>query len=232
MSSASRAKRYAGTEDLIHHRDGARRRDRDTCEPGGRRHRVRQRRRSARTVSVAAMQEATLCLLNEERAAAGLPKLRAHRKLEKAAVGFSKDMVRQQFFDHVSPKGSTLSSRVAKTKYAKGARRYMLGENIAWGTGSRATPASIVDAWMHSPGHKANILSRNFKEIGIGIAQGAPSQPPAPAQAAPPTRPTSASARRAPAGCPPAAASYPDLCARSLTPRAASDTSSRSVTTA
>lgn len=126
------------------------------------------------TVSVVALQEATLCLLNEERAAAGLPKLRAHRKLEKAAVGFSRDMVRQQFFDHVSPKGSTLSSRVAKTKYAKGARRYMLGENIAWGTGSRATPASIVDAWMHSPGHRANILSRNFKEIGIGIAQGAP----------------------------------------------------------
>ncbi|MEH3054868.1 MAG: CAP domain-containing protein [Patulibacter minatonensis] len=125
-------------------------------------------------VSAQQLSDATLCLLNEERAAAGLVPLKAHRKLEKAAVRFSKAMVKQQFFDHVSPTGSTLTSRVKKTRYTKGARRWSLGENIAWGTGQRATPAAIVDAWMHSPGHKANILTPSFKEIGIGIAAGAP----------------------------------------------------------
>jgi uncharacterized protein YkwD len=124
--------------------------------------------------SGAALQAATLCLLNEERAAVGVKPLKAHRKLQKAAVGYSKTMVKEQFFDHVSPEGSTLASRVKQVKYMKGARRWSLGENIAWGTGSRATPAAIVDAWMHSEGHKRNILDPTFKEIGIGIATGAP----------------------------------------------------------
>lgn len=126
------------------------------------------------TVSTSAMRTATLCLLNEERADAGLRPLSEHRKLEKAAFRFSKEMVNKRFFDHVSPSGSTLSTRVKKVKYTKGARSWALGENIAWGTGTRATPASIVDAWMHSPGHKRNILDPTFREIGIGIAAGAP----------------------------------------------------------
>lgn len=126
------------------------------------------------TVAQAALQDATLCLLNAERAKVGVKPLKQHRKLEQAAFRFSKEMVDKRFFDHVSPSGSTLSSRVKKVKYTKGARRWALGENIAWGTGGRATPASIVDAWMKSPGHKRNILDPSFKEIGIGIAAGAP----------------------------------------------------------
>jgi uncharacterized protein YkwD len=126
------------------------------------------------TISRPALQKATLCLLNEERAAEGLRPLRHHKKLQKAALRFSKTMVKEQFFDHVSPEGSTLASRVRHVKYMKGARRWSVGENIAWGTGTRATPIAIVDAWMHSPGHKANILDPTFNEIGIGIAPGAP----------------------------------------------------------
>lgn len=126
------------------------------------------------SVPAVVLQEATLCLLNEERAAAGVKPLKAHARLEKAAVKYSHAMVKQQFFDHVSPDGSTLASRAKKVKYMKGARRWSLGENIAWGTGARATPAAIVDAWMHSPGHKRNILDPGFKEIGIGVAAGAP----------------------------------------------------------
>ena len=126
------------------------------------------------TVSAKALSKATLCLLNEERADHGLSPLKSQKKLRKAAVRFSKTMVKEQFFDHVSPTGSTLASRVKKVKYTKGARAWSLGENIAWGTGDRSTPAAIVDAWMHSPGHKRNILDPTFKEIGIGIASGAP----------------------------------------------------------
>src|SRR2546423_1519821 len=49
-----------------------------------------------------------------------------------------------------------------------------LGENIAWGSLQYSTPASIVKMWMHSPGHRANILRAGFRDIGIGIARGAP----------------------------------------------------------
>jgi uncharacterized protein YkwD len=125
--------------------------------------------------NVLAMRAATLCLLNEERAKHGLKPLISHPQLEKAAQNYSRAMVRERFFDHVSPGGSTLLSRVRRgTRYLQGARRYSLGENIAWGSGTYATPAETVQGWMESPGHKANILNRRFKHIGVGVAPGAP----------------------------------------------------------
>jgi uncharacterized protein YkwD len=48
------------------------------------------------------------------------------------------------------------------------------GENLAWGTAELATPAAIVGAWMRSPGHRSNILRRTFRDIGLGVVQGAP----------------------------------------------------------
>ena len=54
------------------------------------------------------------------------------------------------------------------------ARGWSLGENIAWGTGRLATAAQIHRSWMNSPGHRANILQRSFREIGIGIETGVP----------------------------------------------------------
>jgi uncharacterized protein YkwD len=64
--------------------------------------------------------------------------------------------------------------RIRAAHYFTGARSWTVGENIAWGSWNFATPASINDGWMHSPKHKANILSRQFREIGIGVADGAP----------------------------------------------------------
>lgn len=117
---------------------------------------------------------ATLCLLNRERTRRGLRKLRADDALRGAGQRYAKAMVRQRFFDHVSPSGSTLTTRVRATSYPRGARRVSLGENIAWGAGGRATPAAIVDSWMHSAGHRRNILDRSFREIGIGVVRGTP----------------------------------------------------------
>jgi uncharacterized protein YkwD len=126
------------------------------------------------TVSAKVLSSATLCLLNEQRAHYGLGPLKAQRSLAKAATHFSDEMVVHKFFNHVSPGGSTLVSRLKKVRYTSSARAWSIGENIAWGTNSESTPAAIVDAWMHSAGHKANILDHSFKEIGIGIADGAP----------------------------------------------------------
>jgi uncharacterized protein YkwD len=67
-----------------------------------------------------------------------------------------------------------MMSRIQGSHYLDGARSWSLGENIAWGSGTLATPRSIVRAWMHSPEHRANILNGGFRDIGIGIATGAP----------------------------------------------------------
>jgi uncharacterized protein YkwD len=126
------------------------------------------------TANAATVRHATLCLLNRQRVRHGLPRLHEHRSLNHAARKYAGLMVRQGFFDHVSPGGSTMAQRIKRTSYLRGVHGWSLGENLAWGSGSSATPAQIVNAWMKSPGHRRNILDRSFREIGIGIATGAP----------------------------------------------------------
>jgi uncharacterized protein YkwD len=122
------------------------------------------------------VEHTVLCLLNRERTKRGLSKLRSNKRLAKAATKHSKDMVRRNFFSHNSPGGASPTSRVKGAGYLRGSSGFSVGENIAYGTGHYATPQSIVRSWMNSAGHKANILHRSFKEIGIGIALGAPGQ--------------------------------------------------------
>ncbi|HWI73853.1 MAG TPA: CAP domain-containing protein [Baekduia sp.] len=116
---------------------------------------------------------ATLCLLNQQRTAHGLSAFSESTVLDKAADDFAEDMVQRRFFDHVSPGGGTFMDRIKAAGWTASGS-WSAGENIAWGSGSLATPASIVDGWMHSPGHRANILNGSFTQIGIGIEDGAP----------------------------------------------------------
>jgi uncharacterized protein YkwD len=113
---------------------------------------------------------ATRCLLNAQRAADGLPALRPSRRLAGAARSHSGDMVRRHYFDHVSPTGSTLGSRIRDAGYARGARSWSGGETIAYATGAAGTPAGIVALWMSSPPHRAEILDPGFRHVGIGLA--------------------------------------------------------------
>lgn len=115
---------------------------------------------------------AVLCLLNNERSGRGLAPLVSEPSLESAATHYSQTMVRQRFFAHVSPTGQTLRQRLAA--YIGSTDEFTIGENLAWGEGLLATPASIVRGWMKSAGHRANILNGAFAEIGIGIASGSP----------------------------------------------------------
>lgn len=117
---------------------------------------------------------ATLCLINRERTKHGRKRLRHNRTLHDEATRYAKQMVRQSFFAHVEPDGDDLIARIRRTGYLDHSRSWSLGENIAWGSGSYATPKQTVRGWMKSPGHRRNILSRSFAEIGIGIAIGAP----------------------------------------------------------
>jgi uncharacterized protein YkwD len=123
--------------------------------------------------NLAVIRAAVLCLHNKERSARGLVPLKENAKLRKAAKGHSDNMVAKGFFDHTAPDGTDMVDRILGTGYGAG-QGWSLGENIAWGTGNLATAREIQEAWMRSPGHKANILRRQFREIGIGIAVGAP----------------------------------------------------------
>jgi uncharacterized protein YkwD len=116
---------------------------------------------------------ATLCLLNEQRADHGLKAFGESTTLDRAADDYAADMVKRRFFDHVSPGGGTMMNRIKAAGWVPSGS-WSAGENIAWGSGSLATPAAIVNGWMHSAGHRANILNGSFSQIGIGVAQGAP----------------------------------------------------------
>jgi len=126
--------------------------------------------------SLDTLEDTVLCLVNRERTSRGLVRLRANSRLATAATKYSRLMVAQDFFSHVSPSGSTMSARIKASGYLKGGRSYRFGENLAWGTGDLGSPVEIVNTWMHSPGHRANILQPAYREVGVGVALGAPGQ--------------------------------------------------------
>ena len=124
----------------------------------------------AQEADPAARQE-ILCLLNVERAKVNLPPLREEAHLDQAAQVQSDDIAARDFFAHVNPDGKTPGDRI----FAAGYRQdYWTGENILWAEERLATPVRAMRAWMHSPGHRANILRANFTEVGIGVTLGAP----------------------------------------------------------
>jgi hypothetical protein len=86
-------------------------------------------------------------------------------------------MVARQYFDHLAQDGRDMVARLRATGYVPSNDVWLVGENLAWGTGTLATPRNIVIAWMNSPGHRANILRPQFREIGFGVVPGNPSRP-------------------------------------------------------
>ncbi len=124
--------------------------------------------------SPATIRRATICLINEQRAAHGLPALRTSPQLSRAAARHTQDMVSRAYFAHTSPSGDNVVTRAQLVGYLRGALSWTVGEDIAWGTGPQATPQSIVAGWMSSPPHRANILSARYRDIGVGVARGLP----------------------------------------------------------
>jgi uncharacterized protein YkwD len=117
---------------------------------------------------------ATQCLINQRRRTKRLRPLKANVELRRAAQDFSSRMVREGFFDHVAPDGSTLITRVEDTRYLIGARMWWLGENLDFDVGREATPLLTVRRWMGSPQHRIHILDRRYRDLGIGVTVGLP----------------------------------------------------------
>jgi uncharacterized protein YkwD len=119
-------------------------------------------------------QRRLLCLMNRVRSRFGLRPLRTNRCLHRVGARHAHDMVNRRYFAHTTPNGWSPGRRARASGYVPRAARWVVGENIAWGVAGAARPAWVVRAWMHSPPHRHNILSRHFHDVGIGVARGVP----------------------------------------------------------
>lgn len=140
-------------------------------------HAAKCKRASAPAYAVSAKQarKATLCLLNVQRRKHDLRPLRKRKSARKAARRHTRVMLRKNCFAHQCGGEPDLTRRISRAGYLDGCGcSWSIGENIAWGSGERSSPRKIVKAWMHSSGHRANILNRRFEHIGIGIKRGSP----------------------------------------------------------
>jgi len=113
---------------------------------------------------IKAVENEVVRLVNAERAKAGLPALKVNWELSRCARYKSEDMLNKNYFDHQSP---TYGSPFDMIKNF-GIRYTAAGENIARG---QRTPAEVMNAWMNSSGHRANILNKQFNQIGVGVAK-------------------------------------------------------------
>jgi uncharacterized protein YkwD len=117
---------------------------------------------------------ALLCLHNAEREARGLAPLKINPQLAKAALGHSRRMVRGRFFAHDEPNGSRMEGRIRASGFLRSRRSFTIGENLVWGSGPLALPRALMQAWMNSPPHRANVLNRAYRNVGFGIVIGTP----------------------------------------------------------
>lgn len=113
---------------------------------------------------VTAYEKEVARLVNVERAKNGLPPLSYNWELARVARYKSQDMINRKYFDHNSP---TYGSPFQMMK-SFGIRYTAAGENIAYG---QRTPQEVMNGWMNSSGHRSNILSKTFTQIGVGYAK-------------------------------------------------------------
>lgn len=113
--------------------------------------------------STLAYENEVVRLVNEARSQKGLQPLTANWELSRIARYKSQDMADNHYFSHTSPTYGTPFQMIRSF----GLTYSTAGENIAYG---QKTPRAVMDAWMNSSGHRANILNPNFKQIGVGYS--------------------------------------------------------------
>jgi uncharacterized protein YkwD len=111
-------------------------------------------------------EQQVLVLLNQIRAQHNLSPFTASAPLRNAARSHSADMLQHNYFEH-DGLNETWDARISR--YLKSP---LIGEDLAWGTGSSGSPAGIVSQWMHSPIHRAIILTGDLHRVGLGLALG------------------------------------------------------------
>jgi uncharacterized protein YkwD len=126
------------------------------------------------SANVARVERATACLINAARAQNGLPRLRTAPALGRAAAFHAQEMVANGYFSHDGSDGTTPTQRAKRAGFMPRNGALDVGEIIAWGSGSLGSPAEIVQSWLQSPPHRATLLDRRFRQVGVGIVLGAP----------------------------------------------------------
>ena len=120
-------------------------------------------------VSLSSYEKQLLKCINHERTSRHLAKLRINAMLVDSARSHSADMGEMKYFDHVSSSGETWSRRIVRHGYTrKGYTTWKAGENIAWGAGLYSSPVVVVDQWMGSAAHRAVLLTKDFRDVGVG----------------------------------------------------------------
>lgn len=111
-------------------------------------------------------------LVNKERAKHHLASLRLNGKLVKASRGHSDEMGEVKYFDHASASGETWSDRVVRYGYAReGYDYWKAGENLYYGANLLSSPVACVDAWMKSKAHRKVLLTKVFRDVGVGAVK-------------------------------------------------------------
>jgi len=124
---------------------------------------------SQRTVNEASL----LQLINQARTQRGLVPLRVHEALERAALSHSREMMSRDYFSHLSRSGASCGARAQRAGYSlSGCRSWAVSEVIGWGRRSAGTPQAVFRSWMRSAYHRAIILGRRWRDVGIGASSG------------------------------------------------------------
>lgn len=133
------------------------------AEPG----RTSAPRRSRARSAMAALESGVVGRMNALRRAHGLRPLRLNQRLRAAAVFHSRDMGRRGYFEHDSISGTPFWRRIERFYPSSGFDAWTVGENLLWGSDTYGAAFAIRE-WMASPPHRQNILSRGWREVGIG----------------------------------------------------------------
>jgi uncharacterized protein YkwD len=129
---------------------------------------------SARRAAVLQKNERTLfALINKARKRHGLVALHAQHALKKAARLHSHQMLVHDFFSHSSPNGRNFGARIARCGYGRsGYSIWRVGEVLEWGKGIYGVPQIVLRRWMGSSAHRAVILDRRWRDMGVGLVKG------------------------------------------------------------
>lgn len=162
-----RLNRHFKNQDLIHPRDRVELPDGSTGASSGKANTSGADARTDDTADKDASEaaQAVLRLVNQERAKAGLSALSLDKRLNRAAQKKSEDMRNKNYFDHQSP---TYGSPFDLMR-SEGINYTTAGENIAAG---QQSAEAVMESWMNSSGHRANILNAKYKYLGVGLALG------------------------------------------------------------
>jgi uncharacterized YkwD family protein/spore coat assembly protein SafA len=115
---------------------------------------------------VKALEQKVATLVNQQRANNGLSALKFNWEVSRVARYKSQDMIDKKYFDHQSPTYGSPFNMMENF----GIKFSAAGENIAYG---QKTPEAVMNSWMKSPGHRSNILSPTYNQIGVGVAKSA-----------------------------------------------------------